>query len=85
MKNELAAAPADLQRRLGALHDAIKADRDGGDLRRLDNYFADCEARARQMRLRASEYDDKAFADLLADACGASRRVLQQAWQLAHA
>lgn len=75
--------PQDLQPHLDDLHQFLRTDADGVGLSRLDAYFATCEMRAREMQTRSGDFEDKSFALLLADACAASRRVLQQAWQQA--
>jgi hypothetical protein len=62
----------------------LRGDASGDALRRLDRYLADCESSAGALRTRAADYEEKAFAQLLADSCAASRHVIEQAWRQFH-
>jgi hypothetical protein len=84
MNIEFTLPPADLLADFEAIEEALLADKGGAKARRLCEYFKAAEVEMREKQLRSLDFDEKAMADLLADALGASARVVAAAWHKLH-
>ncbi|MCX2865599.1 hypothetical protein OOZ63_27630 [Paucibacter sp. PLA-PC-4] len=84
MAQELKPPPQEILGNLADLPALLRSDASGAALRQLDSYLADCASSAVSMRMRATDYEEKAFAQLVADACAASRHVIELAWRQYH-
>jgi hypothetical protein len=62
----------------------ILQDQEGDKTLQLVDYFRHAEIKSREMQLRTVDYEQKQFAQMLADAFGSSSRILLTAWQKAH-
>ena len=84
MSTELAPPPAALLADIDQLQATVNGDTSGDKTRRLAQYFAQAETLSQQMRLRATDFEEKNFAALVSEAFAASRRIVLLAWQKTH-
>ncbi|ARN20771.1 hypothetical protein [Piscinibacter gummiphilus] len=84
MSTEALNPPVSLVDDFKDLQMTIFQDRDGDKTRQLVAYFRQAEIKSREMQLRTTEYEQKQYAQMLADAFAASTRILLAAWQKAH-
>jgi hypothetical protein len=84
MNIEFTLPPADLLADFDAIEEALLADTSGAKARRLGEYFKSVEVEMRETQLRSTDFDDKNLAGIVADALGASARVVAAAWSKLH-
>ena len=84
MNIEFTLPPADLLADFDGIEDALLSDTSGAKARRLCEYFKAAEVEMRRKQLHSMDFDEKNLADLLADALGASARVVAAAWNKLH-
>jgi hypothetical protein len=76
--------PPDLLTDFDAIEEALLADASGAKARRLGEYFKAAEVEVREKQLRSTDFDEKNLAGIMADALGASARVVAAAWNKLH-
>jgi len=76
--------PDDLYADFDAIEEALLADKSGDRARRLVAYFKAAEFEMRERQLRTQEFEEKSIAGVVADALGASGRVVAAAWAKLH-
>jgi hypothetical protein len=84
MNIEFTLPPPDLLEDFEAIEEALLADKTGAKARRLSEYFKAAEVEMREKRLRSTDFDEKNLTAIVADALGASARVVAAAWQKLH-
>ena len=84
MNIEFTLPPPDLLEDFEAIEEALQADKTGARARRLSEYFKAAEVEMREKRLRCTDFDEKNLTAVVADALGASARVVAAAWQKLH-
>ena len=84
MNIEFTLPPPDLLEDFEAIEEALQADKTGAKARRLNEYFKAAEVEMREKRLRSTDFDEKNLIAIVADALGASARVVAAAWHKLH-
>jgi hypothetical protein len=84
MNIEFTLPPPDLLADFDAIEEALLADTSGAKARCLREYFKAAEVEMRETQLRSTDFDDKNLAGIVADALGASARVVAAAWNKLH-
>lgn len=84
MNIDITPPPSDLISCFGDLEAALAADQAGEKVRRLATYFGQAEMETRQWQLRTTDFESRRVAELLADAFGASKRVVAATWSRKH-
>ena len=84
MNIEFTLPPPDLMSDFDAMEETLHADKSGEKARRLGEYFKSAEIEMRQKQLRSTDFDEKELAGVVADALGASARVVAAAWNKLH-
>jgi hypothetical protein len=67
-----------------ALQLSIAEDRDGSRTREIYEYMTSCEEKCLEMEIRSTEYEEKHFARMLAEAFAGSAQIVLLAWKKAH-
>lgn len=84
MNIEFTLPPPDLLADFDAIEEALLVDMSGAKAGRLGEYFRAAEVEMREKQLRSTDFDEKNLAGIVADALGASARVVAAAWNKLH-
>lgn len=84
MNIEFTLPPPDLLADFDAIEEALLADMSGAKAGRMGEYFRAAEVEMREKQLRSTDFDEKNLAGIVADALGASARVVAAAWNKLH-
>ena len=84
MNLESVQPPINLIADLQALQLSIANDRGGDKTRQLFDFLKQSEEKCEEIRVRSTNFEEKAFAKMLNEAFAASSRIVLAAWHKAH-